>query len=101
MRGAGRYLAVMGAGLVVVAMTASAGIAHGGRTHSTPGTAPFATAIFDPALFGGSQSATAFARTRSAGATYVRLNVNWRNIAPATRPDGFVPSDPSSPGYTW
>ena len=101
MGGAGRYLAVIGAALLVVAVTASAGVAHGVRTYSTAGTAPLETAIFDPALFGGSQSATAFARTRSAGATYARLNVNWRNIAPTTRPDGFVPSDPTSPGYSW
>lgn len=101
MGGAGRYVAVMGASLLAAAVTASAGVAHGVRTHSTPGTAPLETAIFDPALFGGSQSTTAFARTRSAGATYARLNVNWRNIAPATRPAGFVPSDPTSPGYSW
>jgi Cellulase (glycosyl hydrolase family 5) len=27
--------------------------------------------------------------------------VNWRGIAPAPRPAGFVASDPTSPGYSW
>ena len=45
--------------------------------------------------------ATAFARTRAAGATYARLFVNWWSIAPATPPAGFVATDPTSPGYSW
>jgi len=103
MGGAGRYLVVTGATLLVVAVTASASVARGQRTYSTPGTAPLATAVFDPSLFfgGGGQSATAFARTRAAGATFVRLTVHWRLIAPAVRPIGFVPADPTSPGYSW
>jgi cellulase (glycosyl hydrolase family 5) len=39
--------------------------------------------------------------SRSAGATYVRIGVSWRAIAPTTRPDGFVADDPTSPGYSW
>ena len=38
---------------------------------------------------------------RAAGATYVRIIVSWSSIAPATLPDGFVASDPTSPGYSW
>ena len=38
---------------------------------------------------------------RAAGASYVRLFVEWRAIAPATPPQGFVAADPTSPGYTW
>ena len=38
---------------------------------------------------------------RSAGAQYVRLSVYWAAIAPSTRPDGFVATDPTSPGYNW
>ena len=101
MGAAGRYLAVTFAALLVVAMTAAVGAADGVRTHTTRGTAPLATAVFDPSLFASGESATAFARTRAAGATYVRLSVNWRSVAPATRPPGFVPSDPTSPGYSW
>jgi hypothetical protein len=39
--------------------------------------------------------------TRAAGATYVRLAVTWRAIAPSPRPDRFVATDPTSPGYSW
>jgi len=88
--------------LLAAAAAASVAVAAGNtRTYSTPATAPLATAIFDPELFGGSQAATAFARTRAAGATYARLNVNWNSIAPSTPPAGFVATDPTSPGYTW
>jgi hypothetical protein len=71
------------------------------RTYSTSATAPLRTALVDPFIFSGQQRDTAFAMTRSAGATYVRLAVPWNAIAPATRPPGFDPSDPTSPGYSW
>jgi len=97
----GRNIGVAGAIVFLAAVTASAVAASGVRTYSTGGTAPLATAVVDPALFSGGQMATAFAKTRSAGATYARLTVSWRAIAPATRPAGFVASDPTSPGYSW
>ena len=105
-----RYLATGGAILCLAAVTASAGVAgpnheaHAGRlaaTYSTPGTAPLATALVDPWLFSSSQRASAFALSRSAGATYVRIGVPWRLIAPTTRPSGFDARDPTSPGYSW
>jgi hypothetical protein len=105
-----RYALLASAILCLVAATASAALANVRhrtqvatqvRTYSTGRTGPLATALIDPTLYYGSQSETAFARTRAAGATYVRLNTSWRNIAPATRPDGFVAADPTSPGYSW
>src|SRR5262245_41379470 len=39
--------------------------------------------------------------SRAAGAQYVRLTVRWNSIAPETPADGFVASDPTSPGYSW
>jgi hypothetical protein len=108
--GSVRNLAVGGAIVLLLAVTASAGPASGGnaaraghtvRTYSTSGTAPLVTAIFDPALFGSDQRNTAFTKTRDAGATYVRLLVSWRGIAPTPRPAGFVATDPTSPGYSW
>jgi Cellulase (glycosyl hydrolase family 5) len=42
-----------------------------------------------------------FAMAGAAGATYVRLSVSWKSIAPASRPNGFVATDPTSPGYNW
>ena len=100
--GIARNLAAMAAILLLVGVCASsAGAAGRTRTFSTPTTAPLATAIVDPALFEGSQKETAFVRARDAGATYARLNVYWRGIAPATPPAGFVAADPTSPGYSW
>jgi hypothetical protein len=87
--------------LLVGVSTSAAGAAGRQRTYSTPATAPLATAIDDPTLFGGSEKTTAFERTRAAGATYVRLIVYWRAIAPSTPPSGFVATDPTSPGYSW
>jgi cellulase (glycosyl hydrolase family 5) len=97
-----RYVVAAAALCVLGAATTSAGVASGsGRTYSTGETAPLATALADPALFNGSQRDTALRLTRAAGATYARLAVPWRVIAPAVRPAGFVATDPSSPGYSW
>jgi hypothetical protein len=70
------------------------------RVISTPSTIPLRTAIADP-IFEGPQQATAFPMARAAGATYVRLSVVWMAIAPASPPQGFVATDPTSPGYNW
>lgn len=96
-----RYLVGIGAAALILGLTASASVAGSVRTYSTPGTAPLATAVVDPTLFDGPQSAMAFDRIRAAGATFVRIAVDWRAIAPSTRPDGFVANDPTSPGYSW
>lgn len=102
-----RYLAAAAAIVCVVVTTASTGLAsdtsakHATRTYATRGTPPLATALVDPWLFNSRQTPKAFALTRAAGATHVRLAVNWNNIAPSVRPDGFVATDPTSPGYNW
>jgi hypothetical protein len=87
--------------LCLAAATASAGLARGTATYSTPGSAPLVTGLFDPALFNSTYGRTAFALSRSAGATYVRVVVPWAAIAPSSRPTGFDPRDPTSPGYSW
>ena len=86
---------------LVAAVLASAVAASGVRTYSTGGTSPLATAVVDSTLFNGAQMATAFTKTKAAGASYVRLIVIWRTVAPAKRPVGFVAADPTSPGYSW
>jgi hypothetical protein len=96
-----RNLAIAGAILAVVAVTASAGFARGVQTYSTHGTAPLATAVADPWLFNSDQRERALAMTRAAGATYVRLSVSWNAIAPSVRPNGFVATDPTATGYDW
>jgi hypothetical protein len=55
----------------------------------------------DPRTFGGPDQALGFAKTRAAGASYVRLTVAWSSIAPATPGTDFVASDPASTGYNW
>jgi len=99
-----RYIAAAGA-IVSLGASASVGAAgvrqHKVRTLTTRATAPLATAVTDPWLFNSSQTPKAFAKTRDAGASSVRLDVNWSSIAPASRPVGFVATDPTSPGYSW
>jgi hypothetical protein len=82
-------------------MAVSAATARPSRVLATPPTLPLRTAILDPVSFTGPGLATNLAMTRAAGATYVRLTVVWKAIAPATLPDGFVATDPTSPGYNW
>jgi len=83
-----------------VALTASASDGRAGRVHSTPVTLPLRTALVDP-VFSGPQQVTAFRLARASGATYVELPVSWQSVAPASVEPGFVPTDPTSPGYSW
>jgi hypothetical protein len=89
------------AGASLAAGVAFAGAAGQVRTYSTRPTIPLRTAFLDPHSFIGPDRSTAFAMARQAGATYLRLQVPWRGVAPATRPPGFVPTDPTSSGYSW
>ncbi len=97
------FVTAIVAASIFAAVGASSGAAstHRVRTYSTRATIPLRTAVFDPFTLTGPQQATGFTMTRAAGATYVRIIVFWAEIAPRTLPDGFVASDPTSPGYTW
>jgi hypothetical protein len=57
----------------------------------------------DPVLTGGSTASQAFWASRAVadGAQIVRIAVGWSTVAPATRPPGFSPANPASPGYNW
>jgi hypothetical protein len=59
---------------------------------------PLATAVVDPTTFAGPAAAAAFSRTRSAGATFVRLSLDWRQIAPSKPAE---PADPADEAYRW
>lgn len=59
---------------------------------------PLATAVVDPTTFAGPAAAAALTRTRSAGATFVRLSLDWREIAPR-KP--ARPADPADQAYRW
>jgi hypothetical protein len=94
---------------------------------------PLALALFLPALLPqgaearpfftgvtniGSNEQLAFDRTRAAGAKFVRIPLNWGDVAPAKQPQSggdprqpqyeprppryfFQPADPLDPGYRW
>jgi len=66
-----------------------------------PPARPLATGVFDPTTFAGSEAATALRRVRSAGASTVRLSLNWQSVAPTARPQGFADADPEAPEYRW
>ena len=67
---------------------------------TTRATIPLRTAFFDR-IFEGPDQATAFGMAEAAGASYVRLEVPWRSIAPTTPTSAFVATDPTSPEYRW
>jgi hypothetical protein len=93
---------VASACLVAVISTTASAAAKVTQHHviATRATIPLRTAFFDR-LFESPDGATAFPMAEAAGASYVRLPVPWRSIAPATPDSTFVATDPTSPGYTW
>jgi hypothetical protein len=62
---------------------------------------PLRTAIVDPAVFTGPNAAAGLDRARSAGATAIKVPLFWNGVAPARRPAGFRPSNPSDHSYYW
>ncbi len=59
------------------------------------------TAFVDPAAFSAVDRDATFARVAEAGATYVRLSLDWSSVAPDVKPDPFDPTDPDDPSYDW
>jgi hypothetical protein len=51
--------------------------------------------------FTGPSSSLWLGHAAQEGASIVRLNVFWDQVAAASRPPGFDPTNPSSPGYNW
>jgi hypothetical protein len=51
----------------------------------------------------GAEAGLAFERTRAAGATTIRIDLTWRDVAPGgdTRPAGFDPTNPADAAYNW
>src|SRR5579859_1156221 len=79
-------LAALGVAFSQTVATASAGVAP----H------PLATAL----ISGATDDAT-LARIRGAGATFVRIDMLWREIAPTQPTASFDPTDPADPQYRW
>lgn len=97
---------LLGFGLLVLAgaltLTALAfGAASAPAVGPTGG--PLVTAVVDPEVFSGPDRQVAFQHVRAAGATVVRLVLDWSLVAPTgTRaPAGFDPRDPADPRYRW
>jgi hypothetical protein len=87
------------AGVVATAATARTSVI----SVTTGATAPLQSALYDP-IFQTSQRNTAFAMASQAGATYARIDVSWRSVAPLTLPSPsslFDPTDPNSSYYRW
>jgi hypothetical protein len=74
---------------------------------TTPGPVqgqPLRTGFVDDASFLNPDAATSafwLAKSRLAGATLVRINVYWVNVAPRKPGPGFTPGDPADPAYDW
>jgi len=64
---------------------------------------PLDTAFLDPASLAGPDGDTGFRRVRQAGATFVRVMLNWNEVAPVgeVKPADFVARDPADPLYRW
>ena len=83
---------------VAVAVSAVAAVGAGAASRPAPSSpaADLRTAVVDAATFKSADSAAAFANARRAGATVVRLVLDWSVVAPAgaAPPEGFVPTRP-------
>jgi len=80
------------------------GVLLGGASASQAKVLSLTTGFFgDPDLTGAGAANRALwiPRAVAEGAGMVRVNMFWSSVAPVTRPPGFVPSNPSSPGYNW
>jgi hypothetical protein len=55
----------------------------------------------DTSPSGGAYEQLVLTHIRASGAQFIKLAVNWNEIAPANPPPGFDPTNPGSPGYNW
>jgi hypothetical protein len=75
----------------------------GAASAAAPALPGIATSIQEPAFSNPADSDAAFQHAKDAGATWVRLDLEWDELTPDTaqRPPGFVPADPGDPNYEW
>jgi hypothetical protein len=86
--------------VLLCAAASSAGTSAPDTRNAIPAR-PFVTGIFDPIVYGSPVRDIGLDLTKAAGATVVRLLINWRHVAPETFPAGFNPRDPADPNYRW
>ena len=89
--------------LAVVLLVASTSAASGQSTRQSVPSGQLRTAVHLhlPGETYPEPSALAFRRVADAGATVVRLPVEWSQVAPATPPPGFDAENPADPAYRW
>ncbi len=97
-------IAAVLAAIGVIALTASPAAAARAHAAPLPGPSTFATGFVDNDAFQFTSQAGRslwLGRARALGSSYVRIDVDWSSVAPATPSAGFVASNPASPGYDW
>jgi hypothetical protein len=90
--------------VIVGAGSATSSASESGRTTKVPiPDRPLETAIVDPTNLGGPEGAVAYQHLRRTGARFVRVMMNWGDVAPggSTKPTGLRPRDPQDPKYDW
>jgi hypothetical protein len=95
-----RAAAVVAVAVLALSASAAEGSGRLPPVKQTKATPPLRTAVFDPTLPATSEPA-AFTLMQGAGAGYVRLLVQWGQIAPVDVPPGFDATDPADPAYRW
>jgi hypothetical protein len=88
-------------GAMIVDVSLSANAPEPASPRNAPGPVMLRTAIVDQPAFAGQQSNAAFSKVADTGATFVRLVLDWRAVAPGTLRVGFSTSQPGSPIYDW
>jgi hypothetical protein len=71
-------------------------VAEGAHAHGVA----LQTAV-DTALSSGAYEQQTLAHIRSTGAQFVRIGLDWNEVAPSTPPAGFDPRNPEDPSYRW
>jgi hypothetical protein len=62
---------------------------------------PLITGISNPEFEGAGTDGVLFNRIRNAGARFVHLEVFWNDVAPASAPAAWDPTNPADPNYDW
>lgn len=85
-----RLLALCAAAIAAAACGSAASVAG-----------PLETAVMEGPSLTGTNASLAFQRIRRAGASSVRLTLEWASVTPGVRPAQFKPADPLEPAYDW
>ena len=86
--------------LAALAAVAVVGVPRS-RSGSGPPVGALQTGMVDAVAMGGTDAAQAFDEVPETGATVVRLILDWKVVAPATRSAVFDPADPADAAYSW